>query len=159
MSITSRPEIGDEQLRQIKLIMEENPGISRTRLSRELCELWDWRFPSGDLKDMSARDLLRKLANEGKIVLPESRARPGLNKPRTFSLLEHDRTPIVGQLKDILPLSVDIVDKKGTPEFVSLLVQYHYLGFDRTVGRNMKYNCQEYVSVSAGEKLSQVAMQ
>jgi len=139
MSITSRPEIGDEQLNQIKLIMEGSPGISRSRLSRELCDLWDWRFPSGDLKDMSARDLLRKLANEGKIVLPESRARSGLNKPRTFSLLEHDRTPIIGHLKDSLPLSVEIVDKKGTPEFVSLLVQYHYLGFDRTVGRNMKY--------------------
>ena len=139
MSITSRPAIGDEQLSQIKLIMEENPGITRTQLSRELCELWDWRFPSGDLKDMSARDLLRKLANQGKIALPKSRAHSGLNKPRIFSRLEHDRTPIVGHLKDILLLSIEIVDKKGTPEFASLLVQHHYLGFDRTVGRNMKY--------------------
>ena len=138
MAITSRPIIGDEQLSQIKLVMEENPGINRSLLSRKLCELWDWRFPSGDLKDISARDLLRKLDKEGKISLPESQAKPGLNKPRTFPQLEHDRTPIVGHLKDILPLSIEIVNKKA-PEFVSLLVQYHYLGFDRTVGRNMKY--------------------
>jgi len=106
-----------------------------------VCELWDWRFPSGDLKDMSARDMLRKLASQGKIILPESQAICGLsgNKPRTYTYLEHDMTPIVGPLKDILPLSIEIVNKKGSPEFISMLAQYHYLGFDRTVGRNMKY--------------------
>jgi len=141
MSITSRPVIGDEQLEQIKLIMEENPGIRRTGLSQKLCELWDWRFPSGDLKDMSCRDVLRKLAQQGKIVLPEPRAGSirSASKPRTILRLEHDTTPIVGNLKDILPVSIEIVDKKGTPEFASMLAQYHYLGFDRTVGRNMKY--------------------
>ena len=141
MSITSRPVIGDEQLRQIELIMEENPGISRTKLSKKLCELWDWRFPSGDLKDMSCRDLLTKLDSQGSIELPESQSGSvaNLNKPRTIPHLEHDTTPIAGHLKDILPVTIEIVDKKGTPEFVSMLAQYHYLGFDRTVGRNMKY--------------------
>ena len=148
MAITSRPIIGDEQLTQIKLIMEENPGISRSQLSKKLCELWDWRFPSGDLKDISARDLLRKLDKEWKIALPESQAKPGLNKPRTFACLEHDCTPIEGPLKDILPLSIEIVNKKGTPEFVSLLVQYHYLGFDRTVGRNMKYMVRDNLGLT-----------
>ena len=141
MMITSRPAIGDEQLRQIKMTMEENPGINRTRLSKKLCELWDWRFPSGDLKDMSCRDLLTKLASQGKIVLPEPQSVPGPsgNRPRTIPRLEHDTAPIAGRLKDILPVTVEIVNKKGTPEFISLLAQYHYLGFDRTVGRNMKY--------------------
>jgi hypothetical protein len=141
MIITSRPVIGDEQVSQIKHIMEENPSINRSGLSRKLCELRDWRFPSGDLKDMSCRDLLIKLSNQGKIVLPEPQRVPRAtgNKPRTIPHLEHDATPITGQLKDILPLSIDIVDKKGTSEFASMLAQYHYLGFDRTVGRNMKY--------------------
>ena len=140
--ITSRPAIGDEQLRQIKMIMEEDPGINRSQLSRKLCELWGWRFPSGDLKDMSCRDLLIKLASQGKIALPESRragSGPIRNKARTIPRLEHDTTPIVGRLKDILPVAIEIVNKKGTPEFASMLAQYHYLGFDRTVGRNMKY--------------------
>jgi hypothetical protein len=53
--------------------------------------------------------------------------------------LEHDTKPIVGQLKDIQPLTIEIVDKKGMPEFKSMLSQYHYLGFDRIIGRNMKY--------------------
>jgi len=141
MPITSRPAIDDEKLSQIILMMEENPGINRTKLSKQLCDLWDWRFPSGDLKDMSCRDMLRSLAHKGKIVLPESQANPRLdgNKPRTIPHLWHDTTPITGHLKDLLPLSIEIVDKKGTPEFTSMLAQYHYLGFDRTVGRSMKY--------------------
>jgi len=139
--ITSRPEIGDEQLRQIKSLMEENPDIHRTRLSKMLCELWDWRFPSGDLKDMSCRDLLIKLAKQGKIELPKSQeiAHQSCNKARSIARLEHDTTPIIGHLNDILPVTIEIVDKKGTPEFASMLAQFHYLGFDRTVGRNMKY--------------------
>ena len=142
MFITTRPEIGDEQLRQIELIMEENPEMHRTQLSKELCKLWDWRFPSGDLKDMSCRNLLRKLAAQGKIVLPESRAIPRLssnNDKRSIAHMEHDTTPIAGHLNDILPLSIEIVDKNGAAEFASMLVQYHYLGFDRTFGQNMKY--------------------
>jgi hypothetical protein len=140
MSIISRPVIGEEQLCQIKLIMEENPGASRTRISKMLCELWDWRFPSRDLKDMSCRDLLRQLANQGKIELPDSHA-PWIDssKPRVIPRLEHDTTPIACHLKDILPLSIEIVDKEGMPEFMSLLAQFHYLGVDRAVGRNMKY--------------------
>jgi len=138
---TSRPEIGDEQLRQIQLILEENPGINRSRLSVKLCELWNWRFPSGDTKDISCRDLLRKLASQGKIELPEAQRRPKSNvgRQRVVPHFEHDTTPIAGRLKDILPISIEIVGKEGSPEFASMLAQYHYLGFDRTVGRNMKY--------------------
>lgn len=142
MFITSRPVVGDEQLNQIRAIIEENPEMHRTQLSKELCELWNWRFPSGDLKDISCRYLLRKLAAQGKIVLPEPRAIHGLrynNVKRSVAHLEHDTTPIIGHLNDILPLSIEIVDKKGTAEFASMLAQYHYLGFDRTYGQNMKY--------------------
>jgi hypothetical protein len=141
MIISSRPVIGNEQLSQIKTIMRENPEINITRLSVKLCELWNWRFPSGDTKDMSCRNMLRKLAKQGEIVLPQSHrgSRAHGNKPRTIPYLEHDTAPIVGCLKDIIPVSIEIVDKASALEFASMLVQYHYLGFNNTIGRNMKY--------------------
>ena len=147
MIIASRPVVGNEELSQIKLIMGENPGINISRLSMKLCELWNWRFPSGDLKDMSCRNLLRKLANKGEITLPESHrgSRAHGNKPRAIPHLEHDTTPIAGNLDNILPLSIEIVNKEGAPEFASMLAQYHYLGFDRTIGRNMKYMVRDKV--------------
>jgi hypothetical protein len=141
MFTVSRPAIGDEHVSQIKRIMEENPGINRYHLSLKVCELWNWRFPSGDPKDMSCRSLLRKLDSRGEIELPESNrgAIAHGNKPRTVPRMEHNTAPVGGCLRDILPLSIDIVDKAGAPEFASMLAQYHYLGFDRTIGRNMKY--------------------
>jgi len=53
----------------------------------------------------------------------------------------HDTTPVTVPIKDLLPLKVEVIRKSGPllTEFKSLLVQYHYLGFDMTVGENMKY--------------------
>ena len=145
MIITSRPLIGEEQLNQIKLLMDENPDINISRLSMKLCELWNWQFPTGDLKDMSCRNLLRKLNNQGKIVLPESHrgSRAHGNKRRIIPHMEHNTTPVAGSLSTILPLSIEIVDKEGMPEFVSMLAQYHYLAFDRTVGRKISYMARD----------------
>jgi len=55
--------------------------------------------------------------------------------------MTHDTTPITVPIKGLLPLKVEVVRKSGPllTEFKSLLVQYHYLGFDMTVGENMKY--------------------
>jgi len=45
----------------IRQLIQENPDWHRTRLSRELCEIWGWCGPNGQLKDMACRDLLLKL--------------------------------------------------------------------------------------------------
>jgi len=83
--------------------------------------------------------MLRLLDKEGKIVLPPSQNSPrSSNKP--VKLLEHNTEPIQLSLRGLMPLTVGIVaDKAETETFKSLLCQYHYLGFDQTVGENMKY--------------------
>ena len=37
-----------------------HPAWSRKRLSRELCQQWDWRNGQGRLKDFAARSFLEK---------------------------------------------------------------------------------------------------
>lgn len=41
-----------------------------TRLSWELCVIWNWRNDSGRIKDMAARTLLLKLEQRKLITLP-----------------------------------------------------------------------------------------
>ena len=41
----------------IRGLLAESPPRNRTRLSRELCERWDWRNEKGRLKDMACRTL------------------------------------------------------------------------------------------------------
>jgi hypothetical protein len=136
----TRPEITIELIEQINQLILSNPDWHRTKLSYELCILWDWKSPIGTLKDMSCRDLLRILDKAGKIQLPVPRKNVSPNAPRKITHMEHDTEPIVCGLDDLRPLSIHIVERGvDLAEFKSLIDQYHYLGFDRTVGENMKY--------------------
>lgn len=141
MSTFNRPEITNEKIEFIRRLIEENPGIGRTKLSRMLCEMWDWRGANGQLKDMSCRDMLRALDKAGKIVLPkpQSTSRKA-GEHMKIKHLVHDETPIESSLKDLRPLRVEVVSSKADIEqFKSYIDQYHYLGFDRFIGERMAY--------------------
>jgi len=82
--------------------------------------------------------LLRELEKKGKITLPLALRKSGSSNQ--IKLLEHNRTPIQCSLGSILPLRVKVVTSpQDSGVFKSLLAQYHYLGFNRTVGENIKY--------------------
>lgn len=50
-------------------ILKLGDAWNRTRLSRELCLVWNWRNNAGRLKDMACRTLLLKLEARGQIRL------------------------------------------------------------------------------------------
>ena len=120
----------------------EHPGWDRTRLSRELCVLWNWRNGAGRLKDMACRTLLLKLEAMGQIVLPPRRtASVNGERNRQPEEFAHDQSPIQSDLERLGPLRVEPV-AQGSPEaglFKLLLHRYHYLGLRNCVGENLKY--------------------
>src|SRR5258708_39911863 len=63
-----------QDVEQTRPWLGENRSWFRTRLSRELCELWEWRNGAGRLKDMACRTLLLKLEARGFIRLPPRQA-------------------------------------------------------------------------------------
>lgn len=133
-----RPEITDQKIEEIIRLLSENPGIGRTKLSIMLCEMWNWRGPNGQVKDMSCRDMLRALDKAGKITLPESNRKP--TGPSVVKHMPHDETPIAGNLKDLRPLHVELISSKADlAQFKSYIDQHHYLGFDRFIGERMAY--------------------
>jgi len=118
------------------------PAWNRTRLSRELCELWNWRNEAGRLKDMACRTLLLKLERRGHIRLPmrQSPSPNALRNRRTLKL-PCDRTPIEGALGDLQPVRIDPLGERH-PDlalFRFLLQTHHYLGLRNSVGENLKY--------------------
>jgi len=138
----TKPKITEKEITLINRLIAENPSWGRSKLSRELCRIWNWCGPNGQLKDISCRDLLRNLDAKGLIKLPP-RLRNGrkAGSRDKVQVMAHDTTPVDVPIKDLLPLKVEVIQKSGPllAEFKSLLVQYHYLGFDMTVGENMKY--------------------
>ena len=133
-------EITKDDIELVRRLIEAHPSWNRTRLSRELCLLWNWRAANGQVKDMACRTLLSKLEQRGHITLPR-RHSPGRGCRRlSISYLPHNTTPIVCSLKTLEPVQVDLVKDIGLLDlFPCLLSRYHYLGFSGTVGENMKY--------------------
>ncbi len=134
--------IGPDDIALISAALEGPAGANRTRLSRELCAVWDWRNGAGQVKDMACRTLLLKLEARGYIRLPP-RVTASVNSLRNRSVahLEHDQTPIEGPLQRLQPVQVEPV-AEGTTEallFKFLLQRYHYLGHRNCVGQNLKY--------------------
>jgi hypothetical protein len=138
-----KPQITTIEIELIQKLISSNPTWGRSRLSIELCQIWDWRHQDGQPKAISCRDLLRRLDAKGIIVLPprltKSFLKPGRQSRIQFML--HDTSEISGDIRDILPVRLEIVKERTfqSQEFKSLVDQYHYLGFNMTVGENLKY--------------------
>lgn len=138
----NRPEVTDDLVMQINGVITEHPDWHRSKISQYLCELWDWRMPNGQTKDISCRDMLRALEKAGKIILPK--ATKGLGHASSKNIYVqtflHDEAPVEMELAALQPLRVEAVEEKWqVNEFKAYIEQFHYLGFDRTVGENMKY--------------------
>ena len=141
MNTFNRPEITEEKIEVIRKLIEENPKMGRSKLSVLLCEMWNWRGPNKQTKDMSCRDMLRSLDRAGKIKLPEPKSsgkKAGVR--RVIKHFTHDETPVTGSLKELRPLRVEVLSTKAElAQLKSYIDQYHYLGFDRYIGERMAY--------------------
>ena len=116
----------------INRLIAEHPQLSRRKLSKKLCEAWNWVQSNGALRDMVCRGLMLKLHREGLIELPPVRHRPPnpLAERSTPAVVGVDREPLHGRLSEIGPL--DLRQVRRTPDealFNSLLAQHHYLGY------------------------------
>jgi hypothetical protein len=129
-------------LEKIQTLLAENPSWFRTRLSRELCELWEWRNEAGRLKDMACRTLLLKLEARGFIRLPPRQAASNNGRRnRSPEAMAHDTTVRQAPLAALGSLRVAPVPSGSAQAklFQFLLHRYHYLGHRNCVGENLKY--------------------
>jgi len=133
-------QVTRDDIELVRGLIESNPSRNRTRLSKDLCVLWNWRASNGQLKDMACRTLLAKLEQRGHIILPRPQT-PGRGcRKVSVPYVPHKTGPIACSLSDLAPVSIQLVqDTALLGLFQCLLAQYHYLGFRSTVGENMKY--------------------
>jgi len=135
-------EIGSKELSEIQKLIERSGHHGRTYISRELCQLWDWRLPNGQLRDIACRDLLRRLEKRGLIQLPaplHAARRPGY-KNRTRLPKDFMARPISQSLREFS--SIEIAMVRGTRDeafYNALIGAYHYLGYHQGTGEQLKY--------------------
>lgn len=134
--------VTEEQIAFIRQRIQERPGVSRWKLSRELCEAWQWKQANGALRDVVCRGLLLKLHRAGRIELPPIKrsVRNRIAERARPERIAMEQRPFQGPLRQLQPLEFTPV--RRIPEealFDSLLEQHHYLGYQRPVGEHLKY--------------------
>jgi len=136
-------QIGANELATIRRLITSHPDWHRTRISQELCREWNWCNEAGQLKDIAARSLLRKLDYQGLIQLPapvRSANNAFRNRSDRQGTLEFESLRVEGRLSDLQPLQIlQVTRKQDVQLFRTLLQQYHYLGYSGPVGENLKY--------------------
>jgi hypothetical protein len=137
--------IGPADIELIREIIACNPKASRRKLSKKLCEAWNWRQPNGALRDMVCRSLMLALDRAGLIELPPVKFVPPnplarRNKPSAEPTDAIDTTPVSCELSRLRPLEFRQVRRTSSEAlFNSLIEKYHYLGYTQPVGEHLKY--------------------
>lgn len=142
-------ELRQADIQEIRDLIKSRPDMARTRLSLELCERWNWRTLTGQMKDMACRSMLRKLDERGLITLPPRRGAPHTEShgdtsiQGTFDFLRDSPVPepIHARLDELTPLEVTVTRVKS-PDYRllhQLLASHHYLGFRTNVGETIGY--------------------
>jgi hypothetical protein len=133
-----------EELGVIQTLTADCAGLPRTELAYTVCELLDWRRPTGKLKNHEGRLLLEHLATKGLVALPPVRVARAHRGPRTTprSAQGAPAPEVVGSVREFLPLALEVVPpgRHGLSRlWRELIGRYHYLGDRVPVGATLRY--------------------
>ncbi|WP_198419394.1 glutaminyl-peptide cyclotransferase [Geomonas terrae] len=127
------------QLELIRGVVNDCPGISRTELAGTVCELLDWRRPSGRLKTAECRAFLEGLDGTLFRLPPTRPGRPRGSRTSTCASETGDSV-LSGPLHAFGPLEiVPVAGKKEQALWRSLVERHHYLGHKVPFGAHIRY--------------------
>ena len=150
MTVYCGRDFSAEEIQMIRDLMQKNPDLKRSPLSRRLCELWNWTKPNGELKDMTCRVALLRMQADGLVTLAPSIHRSSIRRAAHFPATQASdpQTPIKAPVHELDALTLRLVN--GTVNsrlWNEYIARYHYLGYTPLSGAQMRYN------VFVGEQL------
>ena len=133
-------EFREEIIERIRETVKLEPGLSRSKLSRLVCEWLNFRGDNGKVKEMSCRVALHKLERQGVISLPRvKREVPSGAK----STQEVDEPPglesVLADLGVVELVRIESGDKQRSGIWNSLMNKHHYLGAGPLCGAQIRY--------------------
>ena len=131
------------EMNLIREIARDFSNLSITELSKTVCELLDWKRPTGKLKCEECRSFLEHLRNQGVLQLPGLRATCPVGPRRIAATTDSDaQAPIAGSAGEFEPLTLHTVrasDRKLNSLFKEYIDRYHYLHYRIPFGANLRY--------------------
>ncbi len=141
ISFCGRP-VSQDELGLIRSVIHDFPALSLAELAKTICELLEWRRPSGGLKNHECRFFLQQLRDRGLISsLPELRASTWRGARKiNLDVSSEPAAPVVLSLDACLPLALDLIsDCDGRNLFRQYIQRYHYLGYRVPYGAQLRY--------------------
>ena len=120
----------------------EFPALAVTEIAQTICELLDWRRPTGNLKNHECRQLLERLAAEGRLKLPALRKTGGTGARRVVVFTEpyRESSPVECSARECEPLELALVQgKQESRRWREYMERHHYLGCRVPFGANLRY--------------------
>lgn len=141
----------------IRQLIRDHPKATRSKLSHLVCQSLEWRKPDGGLKSMRCRVVMLRMHEQDLIRLPEARSMVWRKSGESsLRFLDPDTQPqpeITAPVHDLLPLRIDHIeaaDKVASRRCNTFIFRYHYLGYQRTPGANLRYR----VTTADGRELA-----
>lgn len=125
-------------------MVDREPELSRRELSRRVCDLLNWRTPSGEPKAMNCRVALLRLQRLGQIRMAAAAPFPAPRKRVEGKVRGAvvQRAEVRRQLRQVQPVElvrVGSADSEASRIWNELMEQHHPLGGGPLCGAQMRY--------------------
>lgn len=136
---------GSELVERISATVESEPAISRSVLSRLVCEWLEWRAPNGKLREVGCRKALLELERRGAVHLSDRKEgasfKPGARKRRRPPEVAEVQCSLI-ELGEVAVVAVTRRYSKLSAIWNGLMEAYHSLGAGPLCGAQIRYRVQ-----------------
>jgi hypothetical protein len=132
---------GRDELELMRQIAAQFSALGATEIARTICELLEWKRPSGGLKNHECRQLLERLQAEGFLSLPAMRKLGGRSPRWADGYMPcPEPAPVESAASECEPLELVLVEGKAeSRRWRELVERYHYMGWRVPFGANLRY--------------------
>jgi hypothetical protein len=125
----------------VRTVAADCAPLGLTEIARTVCELLDWRRPTGALKTHECRQVLTRLQEQGLVTLPALRPTgPKRLRLVRWTTASDPQPAIAGPVAALRPLDVHLVTtSEDRTLWTELIDRYHYLRFRVPVGAQLRY--------------------
>ena len=135
-------DFSEQLIERIRVRVRDDPTLTRTALSREVCGWLDWRGADGRVKDMSCRAALLKLARRRVIALPQAQ-RVSFVRRAAPQGCSDSAGPVVemslAELGAVTLVPVDAADAALSKQWWAMMRAHHPLGAGPLCGAQLRY--------------------
>lgn len=129
----------ESEINWIRQLIADNPSMKRTPLSRLVCQHLNWYQHDGRLKEVRCRVVMLQMQKDGLLELPPPQHNFFQNHQINHTKRTNRQQEINSRVDSIGDIHIELVTQKTTSLWNEYIDRYHYLGFTKLPGAQLRY--------------------